>query len=157
MKNKSLDRIDLAITGWMSANGILLLRLSIGIIFLWFGLLKFFKGLSPAEALAIKTIDKLTFHMLNENVIITVLAAWETIIGIGLIFKIYLRATLLLLFLQMLGTFTPLFLFPSDVFTHFPYALTIEGQYIFKNIVVISGGIVIGATVRGGRLALQNL
>jgi uncharacterized membrane protein YkgB len=152
MKNKSLDRIDLAITGWMSANGILLLRLSIGIIFLWFGLLKFFKGLSPAEALAIKTIDKLTFHMLNENVIITVLAAWETIIGIGLIFKIYLRATLLLLFLQMLGTFTPLFLFPSDVFTHFPYALTIEGQYIFKNIVVISGGIVIGATVRGRRL-----
>jgi uncharacterized membrane protein YkgB len=152
MKNKSLDRIDLAITGWMSANGILLLRLSIGIIFFWFGLLKFFKGLSPAETLAIKTIDKLTFHMLNEKLIITTLAAWETIIGIGLIFKIYLRATLLLLFLQMLGTFTPLFLFPSDIFAHFPYALTIEGQYIFKNIVVISGGIVIGATVRGRRL-----
>jgi uncharacterized membrane protein YkgB len=157
MKNKSLNRVDLAITGWMSANAILLLRISIGIIFFWFGLLKFFKGLSPAETLAIKTIDRLTFHMLSERVIITGLAAWETIIGIGLIFKIYLRATLLLLFLQMLGTFTPLFLFPSDVFTHFPYALTIEGQYIFKNIVVISGGIVIGATVREGRLTLQNL
>ncbi len=152
MKNKSLNRIDLAITGWMSANGILLLRLSIGIIFFWFGLLKFFKGLSPAETLAIKTIDKLTLHMLSERLIINGLAAWETVIGIGLIFKIYLRATLLLLFLQMLGTFTPLFLFPSDVFTHFPFALTIEGQYIFKNIVVISGGIVIGATVRGRRL-----
>jgi hypothetical protein len=95
--------------------------------------------------------------MLNERLIITGLAAWETIIGIGLIFKIYLRTTLLLLFLQMLGTFTPLFLFPSDVFTHFPFALTIEGQYIFKNIVIISGGLVIGATVRGGRLALQNI
>jgi len=152
MKNKSLNRIDLAITGWMSANGILLLRLSIGIIFFWFGLLKFFKGLSPAETLAIKTIDKLTLHMLSERLIINGLAAWETVIGIGLIFKIYLRATLLLLFLQMLGTFTPLFLFPFDVFTHFPFALTIEGQYIFKNIVVISGGIVIGATVRGRRL-----
>jgi uncharacterized membrane protein YkgB len=151
MKNKSLNRIDLAITGWMSANGILLLRLSIGIIFLWFGLLKFFKGMSPAETLAIKTIDKLTLHMLNEKLIITGLAAWETIIGIGLIFKIYLRATLLLLFLQMLGTFTPLLLFPSDVFTHFPFALTIEGQYIFKNIVIISGALVIGATVREGR------
>lgn len=63
-----------------------------------------------------------------------------------------MRATLLLLWLQMLGTITPIFFFPQEVFTHIPYAATLEGQYIIKNIVLISAGIVIGATVRGGRL-----
>ena len=71
----------------------------------------------------------------------------------GLILNIFRRAILILLFLHMIGTFTPLFLFPSDVFAHFPYALTLEGHYIVKNLVIISGAIVIGATIRGGKLA----
>jgi hypothetical protein len=63
-----------------------------------------------------------------------------------------MRATLFLLWLQMLGTITPIFFFPHEVFAHIPYAPTLEGQYIIKNIVLVSAGIVIGATVRGGRL-----
>ncbi len=59
-----------------------------------------------------------------------------------------MRTTLLLLFLQMLGTMTPIFLFPAEVFTEIPYAPTLEGQYIIKNLVIISAGIVLGATVR---------
>lgn len=152
-KNKAFDKADIALTSWMAVKGILLLRISIGIIFFWFGFLKFFQGMSPAETLAVKTIDNITFHLLNEKLIITVLAVWETLIGIGLIFNIYLRVTLLLLLLQVLGTFTPVFLFPSEVFAVFPYALTLEGQYIVKNIVIISAAIVIGATVRGGKLS----
>ena len=152
-KNKAFDKADIALTSWMAVKGILLLRISIGIIFFWFGFLKFFQGMSPAETLAVKTIDNITFHLLNEKLIITVLAVWETLIGIGLIFNIYLRVTLLLLLLQVLGTFTPVFLLPSEVFAVFPYALTLEGQYIVKNIVIISAAIVIGATVRGGKLS----
>jgi hypothetical protein len=64
----------------------------------------------------------------------------------------FMRVTLLLLFVQMVGTMTPIFLFPAEVFTRIPYAPTLEGQYIFKNLVLISAGIVIGATVRGGGL-----
>ena len=60
--------------------------------------------------------------------------------------------TLLLLFIQMLGTLTPLLLFPDETFTRFPYAPSLEGQYIIKNAVLIAGAIVIGATVRGGVL-----
>ncbi|MBN2486300.1 MAG: DoxX family membrane protein [Bacteroidales bacterium] len=148
----AFDKIDVAATKWMAKHGLLLLRLSIGIIFFWFGFLKFFEGLSPAEGIAIRTIDKLTFFLLPEKVIIYWLATWEVLIGIGLLLNIYLRATLLLLYLQMIGTFTPLFLFPSEVFHVFPIALTIEGQYIVKNLVVVSAGIVLGSTVRGGRL-----
>ena len=145
-------KLDRSITNWMGKIGLRVLRISIGIIFTWFGFLKFFEGLSPAEGLAIKTIDTVTFGFLPEQVIIYGLAALETVIGIGLLFNLFLRETLLLLYLQMIGTFLPIFLFPSEVFLRIPYAPTLEGQYIFKNLVVIGAGIVLGATVRGARL-----
>jgi uncharacterized membrane protein YkgB len=143
-------RADAAITGWMARHGVPLLRVSLGVVFFWFGFLKFFPGLSPATELATRTIDVLTFGSVSQTVAINVLAAWESAIGIGLIFGVAMRATLLLLFVQMLGTITPIFLFPELVFTKIPYAPTLEGQYIIKNVVLVSAGIVIGATVRGG-------
>lgn len=147
-----MKKYDEPVTRWMAKNGIKLLRISIGIVFFWFGILKFFPGVSPAENLAINTIHVLTLGIVPHKVIIIGLAFWETVIGIGLIFGIYMREILFILFLQMAGTLTPLFLFPEQVFRIFPYALTIEGQYIVKNLVIISAGIVIGATVQGGRL-----
>jgi uncharacterized membrane protein YphA (DoxX/SURF4 family) len=146
------DRLDAQITHWMARYGILLLRISMGMVFLWFGALKFFPGLSPAAGLATRTIERLTLGLIQPDISILLLAVWETLIGLGLIFGIFMRATLLLLFLQMLGTITPIFLFPQEVFTAFPYAPTLEGQYIFKNMVLISAGLVIGATVRGGNV-----
>lgn len=140
--------IDLRLTRWMQRRGIMILRISIGIIFLWFGVLKFFPGLSPAEDLAVSTIRVVTFGMAGDQVILYSLAALETLIGAGLIANMFMRATLLLLFIQMAGTFFPVILFPRDVFVVFPYALTLEGQYIIKNLVIISAGIVIGSTVR---------
>ncbi|MBN1388005.1 MAG: DoxX family membrane protein [Bacteroidales bacterium] len=152
LRGKTFHKIDIRVTNWMAAIGPVLLRISIGIIFLWFGVLKFFSGLSPAEDIAIRTIKVLSLNLLSDNVIIFGLAAWEVLIGIGLLFNLFLRETLLLLYLHMIGTFAPLIIFPSEIFHIFPYALTIEGQYIVKNIVVVSAGIVLGATVRGGRI-----
>ena len=146
------ERVDQRLTSWMAHYGILLLRISLGIVFLWFGALKFFPGLSPAAGLATNTITTLTFGRIAPQTALFILAMWESLIGIGLIFGLYLRATLFLLWVQMLGTVTPIFLFPHEVFTVVPYAPTLEGQYIFKNIVLISAGLVIGATVRGGRV-----
>lgn len=146
------ERLDVRLTNWMSRHGIWLMRISIGIVFFWFGFLKFFPGLSPAEGLAVQTINVITFDLMSSQTILYILATWESLIGIGLISGIFLRETLLLLFLQMLGTLMPVFFFPGEVFTQAPYALTLEGQYIFKNMVLISAGIVLGATVRGGKL-----
>jgi uncharacterized membrane protein YphA (DoxX/SURF4 family) len=140
----------------MAEHGILLLRLSLGVTFLWFGVLKFFPGLSPAESLAGGTMARLSFGILSPSVAVPLLGAWESLIGIGLIAGLYLRATLFLLWVQMLGTITPLFLFPELTFTSFPLVPTLEGQYIIKNLVLISAGIVIGATVRGGRLTASQ-
>lgn len=149
---KKLSETDLRITNWMASKGILLLRISVGLIFIWFGVLKFFPTLSPAETLASDTISLLTFGLISGETAMIILAAWETLIGLGLITGIMLRETLLLLFLQMAGTLLPLVLFPGLAFSIFPVVPTLEGQYIIKNLIIIAAGIVIGATVRGGRL-----
>ena len=139
----------------MARHGITSVRISLGIVFFRFGFLKFFPGLSPAQDLAVKTIRVLTFGVVPPDVSLPVLAAWECLIGIGLLLGRFLRAVLLLLFVQMLGTITPLVLFPDEVFHRVPYAPNLEGQYIIKNIVLISAALVVGATVRGGRLSAE--
>ena len=141
------DVLDGIITNWMARYGVIILRIALGVIFLWFGALKLVPGLSPAEALV-----KNTIYFVNPDTFYLALAIWEMAIGIGLIFGLFMRITLLLLFLQMPGTFLPLLILPDVVWTHFPYGLSLEGQYIIKNLVLIGSGLVLGGTVRGGRL-----
>lgn len=150
-------QLDAAITRWMARNGITLLRISLGVIFFWFGFLKFIPGLSPAADLATRTMAIISFGLIPPDVALILLAIWECIIGLGLITGNYMRVTLLLLFGQMAGTLTPLLFFPSETFILFPIAPTLEGQYIIKNIALVSAGIVIGATVRGGKLISEPI
>jgi uncharacterized membrane protein YkgB len=152
---RQFDRIDRRITTWMADHGLLLVRLALGIVFLWFGGLKLFPGASPAEELAGRTIETLTGGLIPRATALPVLAVWEVAIGVGLLIGRWMRVTLLLLFVQMLGTITPLFLFPSETFTTFPLAPTLEGQYIIKNVVLVAAAIVLGATVRGGELTAE--
>jgi uncharacterized membrane protein YphA (DoxX/SURF4 family) len=149
---KSLEQIDVRITETLARIGIPVLRVGLGVVFFWFGVLKFFPGASPAEQLAAQTIQTLSGGAIGPSISLPVLATWETLIGLGLLTGRFLRATLLLLAVQMIGTLTPLVLFPTQTFTSFPFAPTLEGQYIIKNVVLIGAAMVVGATVRGGRL-----
>lgn len=133
---------------WAGTHGTLLLRISLGVIFLWFGALKFFPELSPAQDLAIRTIDKLTWGVVPSSISLCVLAVWECTIGVGLLFGVYMRTALLLLFFQMSGTFTSIMFFPQEMFTVTPYVPTLEGQYVIKNLVLISAGVVLGGSLR---------
>ena len=136
----------------MADRGLTFLRIALAVIFLWFGALKLVPGLSPAEDLAGRTIEALTFGSVPAAIALPVLALWEVAIGVGLLLDRWMRVTLLLLFVQMLGTVTPLFLFPDETWVRFPLVPTLEGQYIIKNVVLAAAAIVLGATVRGGRL-----
>ena len=151
----TLRKVDLTLIRWMARYGITLLRISLGIVFFWFGFLKFFPGLSPAQDLAARTITIMTFGWLPASISLPLLAGWECVIGLGFITGKFMRVTLLLLVAQMAGTLTPLIFFPAETFTQFPIAPTFEGQYIIKNLVLIAAGLVIGATVRGGYLLAQ--
>lgn len=151
-----LDPIDRRITGWMARHGIGLTRLALGVVFLWFGALKLIPGWSPAEELASRTIQRLTFEVIAPGTALIILALWEMLIGLCLLTGRFLRVTLLLLWVQMLGTLTPLVLFPGETFRVIPFAPTLEGQYIIKNLVLIAAGIVVGATVRGGHVETET-
>ena len=120
-----------------------LLRLSLGVIFIWYGILKFFPELSPAEALATKTIDILFFSYIPSTIAMKILAMWEVLIGIGFLLGIYLRVVVVFFIVHMVLTFTPLFLLSDICFTQAPFAFTLVGQYIVKNIVFILVGLLI--------------
>ncbi|MFC6667852.1 DoxX family membrane protein [Deinococcus radiopugnans] len=128
-----------------------LLRLALGVVFLWFGAQKFFPGVSVAQDLATDTISVLTLGTVGPQVSLPVLATWECLIGLGLLSGRFLPATLLLL-VQMAGTFAPLILFPGETFKIVPWVPNLEGQYIIKNLVLAAAALVVGATARGGKL-----
>jgi uncharacterized membrane protein YphA (DoxX/SURF4 family) len=124
-------------------NALTLLRVSLGIVYLWFGALKFFAGLSPAEQLATNTIHRLTFGLISDHTNLILLATWECFIGVMLIIGKLVKPTLVLMLLHMACTFTPFVFFPQQTFKLMPYELTLVGQYIIKNIVFIAAGIVL--------------
>ena len=137
-----LNDIDLSITIWMDKYCQLLMRLSLGLIFIWFGVLKPL-GMSPEEELIQRTI-----YWLPHKFVFPVLGIWEVAIGIGLIYRPLLRLALFLLLLELPGTFLPLILLPDICFTNFPFGLSLEGQYIIKNLFLISAAFAIGSKVR---------
>lgn len=114
-----------------------LLCISIGILYLIFGGLKFIPNASPAEDLASETIYVLTFKLFDKSLGLFLLALLETIIGLGLIFSPKKRLFCLAAIIHLIFTFAPVFLFPKLIFNDHAFGLTILGQYIFKNIVLI--------------------
>jgi uncharacterized membrane protein YkgB len=114
------------------------LAISIGLVYLFFGALKFFSSLSPAEDLAIQTINSITLHIIPEKTALLLLALWETSVGICLLLNFHKKAILVLALVHMFFTFTPLFIAPEIIFSNTSFAPTLLGQYIFKNIVIIA-------------------
>ena len=144
MRNiKNFDDLDIFVTEFMSKWGVTLLRYSLGICYIWFGALKPL-GLSPAQELVENTV----YWFENPKTFVPILGIWEVVIGITMIIKPLIRVSIILLFIQMPGTFLPLVLFPEVCFTNFPFGLTLEGQYIVKNLIIISAALVVGSTVR---------
>jgi len=137
-----LNRTDRWISRQIRLHGVRLLRMALGFVFIWFGTSMLF-GPSPADDLVTKTLP-----WIPPPFSVRFLGLWEVAIGTGLLYGPLLRVSLLLLVLHLVGTALPL-LFLGDVcFTHFPYALTLEGQYVIKNLIFVGAAIVVGGTVR---------
>ena len=115
-----------------------LLRIALGIVYLHFGLLKFFPDLSPAEMLASQTIMRLSWSWLDARTAMLVLAMAETAIGLAFLFNAAPRWLAFVFLGHMIGTACPLFLLPELTFKIAPFAPTLEGQYIMKNLVFVA-------------------
>ncbi len=144
-----LDALDRSIAGFMRRWGVLALRLSLAVIFIWFGILKPL-GLSPAAPLVLATVDWMP--VLSGEQWLHLIGWWEVVIGVTFLFHGTVRVAIALLALQMVGTLMPLVLLPEVTFQagRYPWAPTMEGQYIVKNLLIISAALVVGGTVREG-------
>lgn len=119
------------------ARELSLLRATLGVIFAWFGMLKFFPDLSPAEVLAQQTIDRLTLGLVGAEFSIIILALLETGIGLLLLLNVCRRIVIMVAVAHLCCTFVPAFLFPDQFFGEDPFSLTLTGQYIVKNVILI--------------------
>ena len=138
------QRLDAAMVGFMAAWGIRLLRICLGVVFVWFGALKV-TGDSPVAALVAAAVP-----WFPPEMFVPFLGIWEILVGAGLLFRVALRVVLLLFWLQMAGTFLVLVLRPDIAFQHGnPLLLTTEGEFVIKNLVLIAAGLVVGSTVHG--------
>lgn len=114
------------------------LRLALGAIFLWFGALKIF-GNSPVASMIQKT-----YAFLPIGMFVVLLGVWEVLIGIGIILKRALRCMLILLGVHLIGTFTAIWLNPRLFFVQgFPLCLTVDGEFVMKNLVLMTAALVI--------------
>lgn len=131
--------IDKHLIAFLDRYSVPLLRYSLAIVFFWFGVLKPL-GVSSATELVSKTV-----YFLPAELFVPILGVWEMMIGVCLLYNRLLRVGIALLLLQMAGTFLPLVLLPDISFTTFPTVPSLEGQYIIKNLVLISGALVVAS------------
>ncbi|WP_329345335.1 DoxX family protein [Streptomyces microflavus] len=120
------------------------LRVCIGLIFCWFGVLKFFPGASAAEDFALGAMTELTLGFVPAPVCLILLAVLETGIGLALLTGFLLRWALAAFFLHMAGVFLSLLVLP-DAAWHTAAVPTLEGQYVIKNIVLVAACLHIAA------------
>lgn len=142
------QRLDGLVAGFMEAYGVTLLRLAVALVFIWFGALKVIDR-SPVAELVADTV-----YWLPSDFFVRFLGVWEMVVGLGLLLPVALRLTLLLFWAQMVGTFLVLVIHPDLSFqSGNPLLLTMTGEFVIKNLVLITAGLVIGSTVRRRRAA----
>jgi putative oxidoreductase len=136
-------------TAFLSRYSIDIMRVSLGLVFICFGVLKFIPGASPAAALAVETIEKLTFGFVSGDAALLLTATMETFIGLTLVSGKLLKTGLAVLAVALVGIMSPLVISFGELFpTGTP---TLAAQYVFKDIVLAAAGLVIGAKALGAR------
>ena len=140
---------------WLVANSINILRFTMGIVFLGFGILKFFSGISPIESLATRTTSELTLGVFTGHSAMVFVATLECLIGFCFLTGMFLRVGVWLLALQMIGAMSPLLLYPAELFSGPLHAPSLEAQYIIKDIILIAAGMVIASTWTGARIVAR--
>jgi uncharacterized membrane protein YphA (DoxX/SURF4 family) len=142
---ENIDKLDEGTIKIMRSTSRVAIRLSFGIIFIWFGILKPLH-LSPAEGLLKATVVWLPFGSPDSWLII--IGWWEVVIGVCFLFQKTTRLAIILLLTQMVGTFLPLVFLPGVTFQSNNILLpTLEGQYIIKNLIIISAALVLGGEI----------
>jgi uncharacterized membrane protein YphA (DoxX/SURF4 family) len=141
---------------WMTKHSLTLMRLSLGFVFLLFGVLKFIPDASPAENLSVRTLEKLSFGLVEGDVARIVVAVMEVVVGISLLTGLFLKAGVILLGFVLIGIMAPLALFTGELFPGPRHTPTLEAQYVIKDIVLGAAGIHIALRARGAKMVVDE-
>lgn len=144
--------IEITCQRFLVAHSIAILRVSLGAVFLAFGALKFFPGVSPAQGLVEQTTDMLMLGLVPGGIALVLVALMECAIGLCLISGRFMRPAVGLLAVQLIGILSPLILLTGRLFAGPHGAPTLEGQYVLKDIVIVGAALVMAATLGGARL-----
>ncbi|MCB7136099.1 DoxX family protein [Cellulosimicrobium marinum] len=125
------------------------LRVALGLVFLGFGVLKFFPGASPAESIAARTVETLTFGIVGGTAAVIFTAVLEVFIGLTLVTGRLLKTGLVALGVALVGILSPLVLFAGELFGD---GVTLMGQYVLKDAVLVTGAAVVAAVALGARM-----
>lgn len=116
---------------------IIALRISLGLVFFWFGAMKAF-GFNSVYEIIYASFPWFAYGMGN-----LILGIGETLIGLGLLTNIFPKATHTFLILHLLGTFTVFITGPEIMFNPYFPILTLSGEFVFKNVVLVVSGLVV--------------
>jgi uncharacterized membrane protein YkgB len=137
-----ISRVDDVVIPFLRRWGVTTLRISLAVVFIWFGALKVF-GVSPVVDLVASTV-----YWVDPDWFVPALGVVEILVGIGLAARRWLRLVLLVLAGQMVGTFLVFVLLPEIAFQDGnPLKLTVEGEFVIKNLVLLAAGMVVGASI----------
>jgi putative oxidoreductase len=156
VRRPTLAELEGRVADLLARYSVSLLRISLGLVFLGFGILKFVPGLSPAEPLAARTLDILTLGLVPGRLGLTMVAGLETVIGLLLLTGFGMRVALALLAVELVGILSPIVLLPGEMFRSFPIAPTLEGQYVLKDVIVAAAGLVVAARTFGARMVVED-
>jgi len=144
--NVKLEKFDKKVINILREYSDEVSRVALFIIFVWFGFLKTI-GLSPAADLVVELMDATFLAGLSPEMFLIAFGWFEVLIGILVLFPKLERITFLLLGFHMITTVMPLFLLPETTW-YMPFAPTLVGQYIIKNLALVSIGLLLFARLK---------
>lgn len=151
-----MQRVERAVVRFLHANRVTILQATLGLVFIWFGSLKLTLTTPVADLVAT------TIPFIPETPLLLLIGAWEICIGILLLWGRYVRTMLVLFLIQMLGTFAVLLVQPTVAFQGMnPLLLSVEGEFVVKNLVLVAAGLSIGGQllqreIEGERVSGEN-
>ncbi|MFF2622421.1 DoxX family membrane protein [Oerskovia jenensis] len=143
------DAVVVALAVHLTRWSVPALRVTLGLVFLGFGVLKFFPGASPAEQIVTQTVGALTFGVVEGAAAVLLTAVVETVIGLTLLTGRGLKVGLIVLAVALVGMMSPAVLFADELFGD---GMTLMGQYVLKDVVFVAGAAVVAAVTLGARL-----
>jgi putative oxidoreductase len=141
-----------AVDGWLERYSVLLLRISMGAVIFGFGVLKYFPGVSPAQSIVLAVSHRLTFGLIPDRATLILFATVESLIGLSLITGWGLRMIIYPLTVWAVAILSPVVLMPGRLFSGPDHAPTLEGQYVLKDVILLTACLVIAAHVRRNRV-----